>query len=187
MNKTESFILTNEEKKVLLNTAHEAVEFFLENNTYIKINLNKYSQALNEKCGAFVSIYLDSELRGCIGRFKSGENHLVEIVSECAVSAAFFDNRFPSIVKEEVQKMIVEISVLTPLMPLESLDNFVLGKHGIYIKKGYHTGTFLPQVATKTNWTKEEFISHCSENKAGLGWNGWKTAELYTYEAIIFK
>ena len=48
------------------------------------------------------------------------------------------------------------------------------------------SGTYLPQVADEVNWTKEEFVSHCSRDKAGLGWDGWRDAELYVYEAIVF-
>ena len=80
----------------------------------------------------------------------------------------------------------IEISVLTPLKRINSPDEIILGKHGIYMKKGYNSGTFLPQVANSTGWTKEEFLGHCSRDKAGMGWDGWKTAELYTYEAIVF-
>ena len=69
---------------------------------------------------------------------------------------------------------------------IESIDEIELGKHGIYIKKGYRGGTFLPQVATETGWNKEEFLGHCAQDKAGIGWEGWKTAEIYIYEALVF-
>ncbi|MFA4851176.1 MAG: AMMECR1 domain-containing protein, partial [Bacteroidales bacterium] len=69
---------------------------------------------------------------------------------------------------------------------ISSADEIVLGKHGIYMVKGGVSGTFLPQVATETGWTKDEFLGHCAQDKAGIGWNGWKTAELYTYTAIVF-
>ena len=62
----------------------------------------------------------------------------------------------------------------------------MLGLHGIYIKKGPNSGTFLPQVATQTGWTLEEFLGHCARDKAQIGWNGWNDAEIYTYEALIF-
>ncbi len=61
-----------------------------------------------------------------------------------------------------------------------------MGRHGIYIKKGYNSGTFLPQVATETGWSKEEFLGHCSRDKAGIGRDGWKAAEIFTYEALVF-
>jgi AMMECR1 domain-containing protein len=76
--------------------------------------------------------------------------------------------------------------VLTPLKRIKSPDEFNLGKQGIYIKKGNQTGTFLPQVAAQTGWSKDEFLGHCAQDKAGIGWNGWKSAELYTYEAVVF-
>jgi hypothetical protein len=69
---------------------------------------------------------------------------------------------------------------------IESINEIVLGKHGIYIRKGNQSGTFLPQVATEQKWTKEEFLGYCSRDKAGLGWDGWKDAEIFVYEAIVF-
>ena len=72
------------------------------------------------------------------------------------------------------------------LKGLHSIDEFQYGKQGIYMRKGWRSGTFLPQVAYEVNWTKEEFLGHCAQDKAGIGWDGWKTAELYTYEAIVF-
>ncbi len=82
--------------------------------------------------------------------------------------------------------MDIEISVLTPLKEISDIDELELGKDGIYIKKDSRSGTFLPQVAESTGWSKEEFLGHCSRDKAGLGWDGWKEANLFTYQAIIF-
>jgi hypothetical protein len=69
---------------------------------------------------------------------------------------------------------------------ITSPDEIILGKHGIYITKGNQSGTFLPQVAKETGWNKEDFLGHCSRDKAGLGWNGWKDADVYIYEAAVF-
>jgi MEMO1 family protein len=85
-----------------------------------------------------------------------------------------------------VKDLRIEISVLTPMRKIRSIDEFELGKHGIYMKKGNRAGTFLPQVAQETRWTKEEFLGHCAQDKAGIGWDGWKDAELYVYEALVF-
>ena len=103
-----------------------------------------------------------------------------------AIAAATQDHRFNEVQADEISQLKIEISVLTPLKRIKSADEFILGKQGIYIKKGYSSGTFLPQVATQTGWTKEEFLGHCAQDKAGLNWNEWKTAELYTYEALVF-
>jgi hypothetical protein len=85
-----------------------------------------------------------------------------------------------------VKDLKIEISVLTPMRKIDSIDEFQLGKHGIYIRKGGRSGTFLPQVAQETGWTKEEFLGHCAQDKAGIGWDGWKDADLYVYEALVF-
>jgi uncharacterized protein (TIGR00296 family) len=103
-----------------------------------------------------------------------------------AISSAVRDYRFSPVKQEEIPAIKVEISVLTPLKRIQSPDEIELGKHGIYIKKGTSSGTYLPQVANSTVWTVEEFLGSCARDKAGIGWDGWKDAELYTYEAIVF-
>ena len=144
-----------------------------------------HSSILNSKCGAFVSLHKHGRLRGCIGHF--GEDYpLHEIVARMARAAAFEDPRFMPVTSDEFADIDIEISVLTPMRRIQSIDEFQLHRHGIYIRKGYHSGTFLPQVADEVNWTKEEFLGHCAQDKAGIGWDGWRDAELYVYEAIVF-
>jgi AmmeMemoRadiSam system protein A len=103
-----------------------------------------------------------------------------------AVAAATQDYRFQPLTPDELAGIEIEISVLTPLQKIQSIDEIVLGRDGIYIKKGNRSGTFLPQVATETGWTKEEFLGHCAKDKAGLGWEGWKDADIFTYRAVVF-
>jgi MEMO1 family protein len=103
-----------------------------------------------------------------------------------AVAAAFRDTRFDPVKSEEVNSIDIEISVLSPLKKITSIEEIIPGKHGILIRKGFHSGTYLPQVATKTGWNAEELLSHCAAEKAGIGWDGWKDAEIFTYEATIF-
>ena len=104
-----------------------------------------------------------------------------------AVSAAFGDSRFSSIQDSELPKLELEISVLSPRQKITDPSEIVIGRHGIYIKLGSNRGTLLPQVAVTQNWTVEEFLGNCSKYKAGIGWNGWKAAEVFTYEAIVFR
>lgn len=146
--------------------------------------IDEITPALMEANGAFVSLYNNGKLRGCIGRFNS-QKPLVDTVKELVRSSALNDYRFNPVLQEEVSELEIEISVLSPLEKISSIDEITLGKHGIYIKKGNCSGTFLPQVALKTNWNREEFVGHCSRDKAGLGWYGWKDADLFRYEAII--
>lgn len=176
------FDLTSEDRKMLKPIAYHTIKATLEGKKY---EPGKLSDVLLTKCGAFVSLHKKGRLRGCIGHF--GEDMpLYQVVEHMAKAAAFEDPRFYGVTTEELDDIDIEISVLTPMKRIQSIDEFELGKQGIFMRKGYHTGTFLPQVADEVSWTKEEFLGHCSQDKAGIGWDGWKTAELYTYEAIVF-
>ena len=179
------FSLNDEEKRMLKDIALTSIKDSLDGKRIAQPTLNSQFSILNSRCGAFVSLHKQGRLRGCIGHF--GEDvPLHEIVAEMARAAAFEDPRFMPVTKDELDDIDIEISVLTPMRRIQSLDEFQLHKHGIYIKKGYRSGTFLPQVADEVNWTKEEFVGHCAQDKAGIGWDGWKDAELYVYEAIVF-
>ncbi len=180
-----AFTLTDEEKRVLKDIALTSIKDSLNGKPIAQPTLNAQLSTLNTKCGAFVSLHKHGRLRGCIGHF-GNDVPLHEIVAEMARSAAFEDPRFMPVTRDELADIDIEISVLTPMRRIQSLDEFELHRHGIYIRKGYHSGTYLPQVADEVNWTKEEFVSHCAQDKAGIGWDGWKDAELYVYEAIVF-
>ena len=179
------FSLNDEEKRILKDIALTSIKDSLEGKRIAQPTLNSKLSTLNSKCGAFVSLHKQGRLRGCIGHF--GEDvPLHEIVAEMARAAAFEDPRFMPVTRDELDDIDIEISVLTPMRRIQNLDEFELHRHGIYIRKGYRSGTFLPQVADEVNWTKEEFVSHCAQDKAGIGWDGWRDAELYVYEAIVF-
>ena len=177
------FALSDDEKRLLKEIALTSIKDSLAGKEIS--HSSPITTHLSAKCGAFVSLHKHGRLRGCIGHF--GEDiPLHEIVAEMARAAAFEDPRFMPVTADELADIDIEISVLTPMRRIESLDEFELHRHGIYIRKGYRSGTFLPQVADEVNWTKEEFVSHCAQDKAGIGWDGWKDAELYVYEAIVF-
>jgi len=180
------FSLSDDDKRYLLKLVHDTITEYISKGTTLEVDDSDLSTALKSQCGAFVTLSKDHKLRGCIGRFDPDEP-LWKVVRSMAISAATKDYRFSPVLPSEINQLEIEISVLTPLKRIKSLDEFVLGEQGIYIKKGDSHGTFLPQVATSTSWSKEEFLSHCSQEKAGIGWDGWKTAELYTYEALLIK
>ena len=180
------FVLSENDKKMLKEIALQSIKDSLDGKSVsVRDSLMQNYPMLSKKCGAFVSLHKHGHLRGCIGHFGE-DTPLYEIVAEMARAAAFEDPRFMPVSREELDDIDIEISVLTPMRRIQSLDEFELHRHGIYIRKGYRSGTFLPQVADEVNWTKEEFVGHCSQDKAGLGWNGWRDAELYVYEAIVF-
>lgn len=169
----------------ILKIAHVTLKHVVTNSVPFKIDEIENVE-LHQYYGVFVSIYFENNLRGCIGTFSSNIK-LYEAVIRMTEQACKHDFRFNPIQPYELGEVKIEISVLSPLKRINSIDEFELGKHGIYIKKDFKSGTFLPQVANKTNWNKEEFIAHCSNDKAGIGWNGWREAELYIYEVFIIK
>ena len=194
---SQEFSLSEDEKRMLKEIAMTSIKDSLDGKPILNhgdrlrdsngkaVNHEPVPMILRQKCGAFVSLHKHGRLRGCIGHF--GEDMpLHEIVAEMARAAAFEDPRFMPVTADELADIDIEISVLTPMRRIQSLDEFELHRHGIYIRKGYRSGTYLPQVADEVNWTKEEFVSHCAQDKAGIGWDGWKDAELYVYEAIVF-
>lgn len=138
--------------------------------------------------GAFVTLKRGEALRGCIGQF-TADRPLYRVVREMAQSSALRDPRFPPVRPAELDGLTVEISVLSPMRRvLDPMKEVVLGKHGIYIKRGYRTGTYLPQVATEHHMSKEEFLSSCTAGKAGLPPDAWKdpATEVYVYTAEVF-
>ncbi|NPA37807.1 MAG: AmmeMemoRadiSam system protein B [Chlorobi bacterium] len=182
----EEFTLTEEQKKLLLDVAHDELAKVVGAKSDIKLPPDEVlDKEVGAHAGAFVSLYNHGELRGCIGQF-IGNKPLWRTVREMTDASATRDTRFYPVRKDELKDIKIEISVLTPLKKINDISEIKLGKHGIYIKKGYNSGTFLPQVATKTGWTLEEFLGHCARDKAHIGWDGWKDADIYTYEAIVF-
>lgn len=129
--------------------------------------------------------YKKGKLRGCIGHM-ADDMPLYQCVAQMASAAAFDDPRFYPLRAYEYDEITIEISVLTPMKRIYNINEFQLHRDGIFMRKGNRSGTFLPQVADDVKWTKEEFFGHCAQDKVGIGWDGWKDAELYTYQAIAF-
>ena len=144
---------------------------------------------LNARCGCFVTLKNKAQLRGCIGQFTS-EVPLIQLVAEMAKTSATGDPRFfaDPITEDELEKLDIEISVLSPLKQTDDPLSLQLGVDGIYIKKGFASGCFLPQVATEAGWSKEEFLSYCCAHKAGLQADAWKDpdTEVYLFTAEVF-
>jgi len=182
---TDNMQLSDIDKRNLLEIARQTIVSYINNNETPKINVSDMSKIISEECGAFVTLHKDNKLRGCIGRFIATEP-LYKVVQDMAIASSTQDYRFPRVTPDEIENLEIEISVLTPLKKIKSIDEIEMGKHGIYIKKGSASGTFLPQVAGESGWTKEEFLGHCARDKARIGWDGWKNADIFTYEAIVF-
>ena len=179
------FRLTDSDKKILLNLARETIEKKVCHEKIPGPDTSKFSSNLKTNCGAFVSLHIGGHLRGCIGRLV-GDIPLFEMIQEMAVSSAIHDPRFNPVSPAELASIDIELSVLSPLQKITDISQIELGKHGIYMVKGRNSGVFLPQVATETGWTLEEFLGHCARDKAGLDWEGWKTADLFIFTATVF-
>jgi len=138
--------------------------------------------------GAFVTLTERGQLRGCIGQF-TADRPLYQVVRGMAMAAALRDTRFRRVQPAELDDISIEISVLSPMRRItDPMNEVELGKHGIYIKRGWQTGTYLPQVATEHRMSKEEFLSSCTSHKAGLPPDSWKDpdTEVYVYTAEVF-
>ncbi len=184
--KSNEFTLNKKQKELLLNVSHDELNRVVGSAKKVDLPDDEVlSEKLGAHAGAFVSLYNKGQLRGCIGRFISNQP-LWRTVRDMTDAAATQDTRFYPVKKDELDNIKIEISVLTPLKKVSDISEIELGRHGIYIKKGVHTGTFLPQVADKTSWSLEEFLGHCARDKAHIGWDGWRDAEIFTYEAIVF-
>ena len=180
-----SFSFTMEEKKKLFDIAKKSIESRFTDYKYV-MDERSMPDDLKKPMGAFVTLKINGALRGCIGRFFS-EEPLYNVVSESAISSAFEDPRFSPLTKDEYKVTNIEITVIGPLKKINNINEIVLGKHGIYIKKGLRAGTMLPQVATENGWSLEEFLGYTSRDKAGLGWDGWKDAEISIYEGVVLE
>lgn len=172
--------MDEKDKKTLLSIARESIKSAITDTPSEPPQIEIISPELNEKSGAFVTLKTHGKLRGCIGRMVS-DIPLHKLVSEMAVSAAKEDPRFSQIKPSDLENLEIDISALSPLQKIDDPLDFELGRHGIYIKKGSSNGCFLPQVATETGWTKEEFLSKCCSMKAGLSPDAWKKRGIDVY------
>ena len=137
--------------------------------------------------GVFVTLHKDGQLRGCIGLIESDQS-LIKTVEEMAIAASRNDPRFDPVNEYELKEIDIEVSILSPKKRVESVDDIMMEKHGVIVKKGFASGVFLPQVALESGWTKEEFMQHLCADKAGLHADAYleKDTEIYVFEAQVF-
>ncbi len=175
--------LSEDEKKQLKEIAKDSIENALFGKKKKQLEM---PAVFKEKRGAFVTLKKRGELKGCIGYIR-GVQPLHETIEEMAVQAAFHDPRFAPLEKNEWKDIEIEISVLTPMRIIESIDEIKVGTHGLYIEKGHNSGLLLPQVATENNWDREMFLEYTCW-KAGLPGDAWKSPDtrVYIFSADVF-
>jgi len=191
-----SFELSQEEGKFLINLARNTVKEYLENGKTIKPP-KETAKKLFEHCGVFVTIsalrHGEKELRGCIG-YPYPTAPLVEAVIDSAINASTQDPRFEPMNLSELDRVVFEVSVLTPPVPVEAknpmeyLSKIKVGEDGLIVERGYYKGLLLPQVPVEWGWCEEEFLCQCCM-KAGLPPDSWltKDAKVSKFRAIIFE
>lgn len=176
--------LSPEEKEKLREVAFQAIRCRCLGEAMPDIEIE--APRLKEPGAAFVCIHKGRDLRGCIGVLEA-HMPLWETVKRMAVEAAFGDPRFCALAPDELDKIDIEISVLTPMRRISDPSKIEIGKHGLFIRKGFHSGLLLPQVAIEQDWNREQFLKWtCC--KAGLPENAWKQkgVELYVFSADVF-
>jgi hypothetical protein len=175
--------LRGEERTELLRIARRTLEEFLSTRKTPVIETEM--TGLFEKRGAFVTLHRGKQLRGCIGTFEATDP-LLDTVQRMAVAAATTDPRFPAVNAEELPELQLEISALTPLREATA-DEVEVGRHGIYITRGFRRGVLLPQVATENGWDRESFLAHTCI-KAGLDRDAWRDPEtrIEVFTAEVF-
>jgi uncharacterized protein (TIGR00296 family) len=182
-------MLSNSDGKKLVKLTRKTIEDYFKNKE-IKLKETKFK----EKRGVFVSIHTspDHELRGCIG-YPYPILQLGEALQKASISAAFQDPRFPPLIKNELKKVVFEVSVLSvPTIikikdPKDYLKKISIGKDGLIIKNEFFQGLLLPQVPKKYNWNVETFLEHLCM-KAGLMLDMWldPKTKIYKFQTQVF-
>lgn len=178
--------MPEEDRKMLLKLTRDAVRATVSGSP--RPASPEAKGVLGEQRGCFVTLTNRGALRGCIGTFHP-DKPLAEQIVEMA-SAAARDPRFTynPITPGEVSGLTVQVSVLSELTEIDNPLDIELGVHGIYIVRGFSGGCFLPEVATETGWSKEQFLSQCCSGKAGMDPNAWRdgSAKVYTFTSEKF-
>ncbi|TFG24557.1 MAG: TIGR00296 family protein [Promethearchaeota archaeon] len=187
-----------EEGKMLINFARENIENYLKNNKRIGVP-DEIKQKFANKYGAFVTLNKfnveGNPLRGCIGYIEP-TYPLYEVIHRVSISSATEDPRFRSVRLEDMDNIVIEISLLTPPKqievnnPKEYLEKIVIGRDGLIAEKGMRRGLLLPQVPVDhdRNWDVETFLNHTCQ-KAWLPQDAWKDLDtkIYSFQAILFE
>ena len=176
--------LSKEEKEILLKAARESILQEFSENEVAEVNYSAYPK-LKMNLGAFVTLKIDENLRGCIG-YIFAQKPLFETIVEAAKHSAFGDPRFSELTREELDEVNIEISVLSEFEPIDNYDKIEVGKHGLLLEEGGRA-VLLPQVATEQNFNRSQFLTALC-HKAGLYGNYWKERllNIKVFSALVF-
>ena len=177
--------------KLAVGIARKTIEFYLKEDK--KPNF-EVPEKFNNKSGVFVTLntFPKHDLRGCIG-YPEPVAPLIESLTDSAINAATKDPRFPNVTSKEMDKIVVEVSLLTPPEPIDAkkpkdyLEQIKIGRDGLIVEKGMYRGLLLPQVPVEWKWDVDTFLSHTCV-KAGLESDCWlkKGVTFYKFSAEVF-
>ncbi len=138
--------------------------------------------------GAFVTLYVAGELRGCVGSFAT-TNDLASTIRDITL-CSLEDKRFADhrVSFDDLPNLTIEISVLSPLSPATDSSSIIIGEHGIVVRKGKRQGCFLPKVAVERGWDPEMFLTQVCAMKADLPPKAWlePDVEIFTFTSQVF-
>jgi AmmeMemoRadiSam system protein A len=175
---------TEEEKLFLKRVARISIENAVKGSRFP--DLSPPTAQLSMKRGAFVTLKIDGNLRGCIGYIQPIKP-LADAIREMARAAAVDDDRFVPIAPGEMEQLEIEITVLSPLIKVRDELDVLVGRDGLFVRLGYQSGVLLPQVAVEEQWDRETFLAQTCL-KANLPPDAWREpeAEIFRFSAIIF-
>jgi len=183
--------LSDSDGMELVKMARKAVTKMLENNSKIRDPL--FESKFDFDSGVFVTLNKQNSLRGCIG-YPLPVKKLSEGLIDAAISAAIHDTRFNPVTADELDKIVFEVTILTPPVdirveqPSEYLREIKIGRDGLIVENAYTSGLLLPQVPTEYGWNTEEFLEFTCQ-KAGLKKDAWKDKDtkISRFQGVIFK
>lgn len=181
--------LSDAEKQTLFAIAQDTLSWCVKRaagGARAEFALEKYSLTpkLKVRTATFVTLKIMGDLRGCIGSLEPVEA-LYQSVHHNAINAALEDPRFPQVQPAELPRIEIDVSILSPIRDIASLDEFKLGQMGIILTKGMRRAVYLPEVALEQGWSKEETLSSLSQ-KAGLPADAWKKdARFQVFESSV--
>ncbi|HNW99964.1 MAG TPA: AmmeMemoRadiSam system protein A [Candidatus Cloacimonadota bacterium] len=174
--------MNDTQKQYLLTLARSSIASYLESDTTLLPPKPTDTDLLAERA-VFVTLTQHGELRGCIGHMQAREP-LYKAVVEMSIAAAVEDPRFNRLSRKELDNIQISISILSPLSSIDDWKKIRIGIDGVWVRRGFRSGVFLPQVATETGWGLETFLQHLCRDKAGLSADAYKQpdTELYIFQ-----
>jgi AmmeMemoRadiSam system protein B/AmmeMemoRadiSam system protein A len=179
------FSLSEQEKRELLALARKSVEYVVQKDELYEPPASA-SAILNQERGAFVTLTISGDLRGCIG-YTSAIKPLYMTVRDTATHAALHDPRFPPVTASELPRLEYEVSVLSPLRRVLDVQQIRVGEHGLLMKNGDSEGLLLPQVPVEQKWDRQTFLEQTCR-KARMDSGCWRdeNTDIFSFTAVVF-